>query len=457
MDIRQSAITGVLLGLAGSPALAQAPVYNWTGFYVGVHAGYGLGTTDLAVNSPLDIDGFLAGGQIGINQQIGNVVFGIEGDLSWGDIAQDRRVIIGGPGSGALIDRRSSSDIDWLAAVSLRMGLAIDRMLVYGKFGAAWAHGTYGFSQDVTIFAPPSSTSFAVQGGMGSVGPLLGFGAEYTLSDRWSARLEYNYIAFPEQAVTLTGTGILAERIEQHLHLLKLGVNYRFGLPAPLPQVMPARATGYDWTGFYVGAQAGYGFGRTDSSDIFLGDRSYVTDGWFAGGQIGANVQAGVVMAGIEADWIGANVRGGETALLFSSRYDYGSRLNWLATVTGRVGVAPWSGAVLYAKAGGALAEFEHARNETAAGLFGLFTSNASGAQLFPGYVVGAGLEHMLFGNWSARVEYNYVSFIKRDQILEGTSSGVGGTSAVAEFMTFKPSLQLVKLGINYRFAPPPP
>ena len=81
-------------------------IYNWTGFYVGGHVGYGKGMKDW-LNSSFDyqVKGFLGGGQVGYNQQVGNVVFGIEADASWGNIKGDQTLIIGGPIVG--------TDADW--------------------------------------------------------------------------------------------------------------------------------------------------------------------------------------------------------------------------------------------------------------------------------------------------------------------------------------------------------
>ena len=63
-------------------AVAVPPsVYNWTGLYVGGHVGYGIGMKDwLNASFDYQVDGFLGGGQIGFNQQVGNLVFGIEGE-----------------------------------------------------------------------------------------------------------------------------------------------------------------------------------------------------------------------------------------------------------------------------------------------------------------------------------------------------------------------------------------
>ena len=62
--------------------------YNWTGFYVGLNAGYGFGTstwTFPAVDCPNQA-GFLVGGTLGYNYQVGSFVFGVEGDYDWSNV-----------------------------------------------------------------------------------------------------------------------------------------------------------------------------------------------------------------------------------------------------------------------------------------------------------------------------------------------------------------------------------
>jgi opacity protein-like surface antigen len=199
--------------------------------------------------------------------------------------------------------------------------------------------------------------------------------------------------------------------------------------------------------------QAGYGFGRTDWEEIPGTLGHFVADGWLGGGQVGANVQAGLFVAGVEAEWLWSGVRGEEGLSLGGVTANDTTRINWLATVTGRVGVAPWNGALLYGKAGAAIAEIDHERRIDVAGS----SITISGRHLNPGYVFGAGLEQMLPGNWSARLEYAYVSFLERTQVLDGSQTLPGGTVVGIVPQELKQSLQLVKLGINYRFAPPPP
>ena len=90
--------------------LSTTPIaYNWSGFYIGAHGGWGF-------NDGAFDDGFVVGGQLGINWQFNNFVFGIEGD-------------------GSFVDYGS---VDSLETIRGRVGLAFDRFLVYGTGGGAF-------------------------------------------------------------------------------------------------------------------------------------------------------------------------------------------------------------------------------------------------------------------------------------------------------------------------------
>jgi hypothetical protein len=113
--------------------LAAAAYYDWSGVYVGVHAGYGGGmkdwngppTTDLAAR------GFLGGGQIGINKQIASLVFGLELDGSWANIGRSQTISFGGALLGFQQDLTATSKVDGLVTFAGRAGLAADRWFVY--------------------------------------------------------------------------------------------------------------------------------------------------------------------------------------------------------------------------------------------------------------------------------------------------------------------------------------
>ena len=154
---------------------APAPVFNWTGFYIGAHVGYGWGDSGVG-----DVDGFLGGLQLGYNWQFNrNWVFGIEVDISGTDINS-----VVGP-----------SHIDYLGTARARLGYAWDRTMLYGTGGLAYARGATAGVHD-------SDTGYA-----------LGAGLEWAFAPNWSAKVEYMYYDVNALEVST----------------IKFGVNYRFG------------------------------------------------------------------------------------------------------------------------------------------------------------------------------------------------------------------------------------
>jgi len=198
---------------ADLPAYAPEPVpvssaYDWSGFYAGVHVGYGWGDTELS-GSPtdLEVDGFFGGGQIGYNIQSGNFVFGLEADIAASGADGDLDVV---PGSAVL-----STDVNWQATVRGRVGYAFDNVLPYvtGGFAALDAESdldvagtTYEFSETYT-------------------GWTVGAGVELGFGDNLSAKIEYLYADFGEESFT-SPFGTVDTDVSSHT--VKAGLNYRF-------------------------------------------------------------------------------------------------------------------------------------------------------------------------------------------------------------------------------------
>jgi outer membrane immunogenic protein len=181
-------------------AAVLAPFYNWTGFYVGGHLGWGDSTLDTNGSS----DGFLGGVQAGYNFQMNQLVFGVEGQISWTDIGNDTNL-------GAV-----ATSIDWLATIAGRLGYAFGPALAYGKVGVAFLDWT-------------SSAGRGLGTGDTETGWVLGAGLEYGFTPNWSAKIEYNFTSFE-----LDRTSLVRSTFDRELdvHLVKLGINYRFGWPA---------------------------------------------------------------------------------------------------------------------------------------------------------------------------------------------------------------------------------
>jgi outer membrane immunogenic protein len=202
------------------PAGALPVTYDWTGFYIGGHVGYGWAQNDwrdafgLAVSNPGN--GFLGGGQAGFNYQIGQFVLGAEGDFSWAGI-NGGTTALGIPGPGASFN----TNVNWTSTLTGRAGLAFDRWLVYGKGGVAWANSKFS-TNNYTFPANVDVTNTRL-------GWTAGAGVEYAFAPAWSAKLEYNYLDFGNQSVSFApGT---STNIDQQIHEVKFGVNYKFGIP----------------------------------------------------------------------------------------------------------------------------------------------------------------------------------------------------------------------------------
>lgn len=235
------------LPFKAQPALPPAPILSWTGLYLGVHGGAGWGTVESSVDigatlaglaipglaatlpvSSHNINGFLAGGTVGYNYQMGNFVLGVEGDISWADIK----------GTGpCLVAFNCTTKVNWMADVTGRIGvLATERLLVYAKGGVVFADTDYTFGNSFSA----GGVTTALTGKLNDtrVGGLFGFGAEYAFMPRWTAKAEYNYMDFGTERynfpVTASVTGVppatfnAVTDINQVVHTMKVGVNYKF-------------------------------------------------------------------------------------------------------------------------------------------------------------------------------------------------------------------------------------
>ena len=132
-----------------APAYVVPPLYNWTGFYVGINGGYGWGTSSFSApftTGSFDTSGGLVGGTLGYNWQSGQVVFGLEGDLDWTSIRGSS------PCGASSCETRN----DWLGTVRGRLGYAFDRFMPYVTGGAAFGNiktsiAGFGSSSDTNI------------------------------------------------------------------------------------------------------------------------------------------------------------------------------------------------------------------------------------------------------------------------------------------------------------------
>ncbi|WP_029583296.1 outer membrane protein [Bradyrhizobium sp. URHD0069] len=452
-----------------------APVfYDWSGVYIGLHAGYGGAMKDWTadtIGADFTAKGFLGGGQIGINKQIGSLVFGLELDGSWANISGSQLLSLGGPLVGGQTDDNARSKIDGLVTFTGRAGLAADRWFVYAKGGLAVAHEAHSFSNNNFNFPPgPFPRVISLSGSEYRWAPTVGFGTEHALGNNWSVKAEYNYIHLGTRAIGVNGTrtaaGVVTPvaqdvQIEQALHVATVGVNYRFGGIQTDPTLAPARAApGYNWSGAYVGVQGGYGSGHHEWPDFLVPARpeivKYGANGWLAGGTVGVNAQTGVFVFGVEGEWMWTGIKGSQTTIFAGAQtttLGLESKVNWLAIAAARAGFVVGDRLLVYGKAGVALADERHTINASSSSS----ALDLSAKALHTGVVAGAGAEYALGGNWSAKLEYDYIKMLAQNFTATGTESFnvpplVGPIANFRQFEKMPQDLHLIKFGINYHF-----
>jgi outer membrane immunogenic protein len=202
--------------VAKTPAAVAAPMFNWTGFYGGVHAGYGWGDARI---TPLDEEnkhrGWVAGGQLGFNVQSGSWVWGAEIDGAWSNIDND---------GSSDCDPCGYVRIRDLITARLRTGPAIGNTFYYLHGG--WAGGKVKYND--------------FDAGEGSLskrhsGYTAGIGAEHAFAPNASVKLEYLYVDLGKRLYDL-GT---PDDVDVRTHIVRIGLNWRFAsgvgkTPAPV-------------------------------------------------------------------------------------------------------------------------------------------------------------------------------------------------------------------------------
>jgi outer membrane immunogenic protein len=158
----------------GPPPAAPyyAPVYNWTGFYLGINGGGGWGTSQWDGVDKFDLSGGLIGGTIGYNWQVNQIVLGAEGDIDWSGIKGTTNV---------LCPTGCETRNKWLVTARGRLGYAFDRFMPYVTGGLA--------AGDINVTRP------GLPGGSNSsAGWTLGVGLEVGVVSNVSVKAEYLYV-----------------------------------------------------------------------------------------------------------------------------------------------------------------------------------------------------------------------------------------------------------------------
>lgn len=191
-----------------------------------------------------------------------------------------------------------------------------------------------------------------------------------------------------------------------------------------------------NWTGCYLGGNAGYGSGHSTwfNAGNATTDASPKPDGFIGGGQLGCDYQAGNWVVGLEAMFDGAAMKDTRPDPNVPGNTER-DRVRWFGTATARLGYA-FDRTLLYAKGGAAWANIEHTYDSSV-----LPADSRENTQ--SGWVVGGGIEWVFAPSWSAKIEYNHV-----DLGNASTHFPVLGS----DFRFSDQRIDTVMVGLNYRF-----
>ena len=205
-----------------APAYA-APIYNWTGFYIGGHVGGAFSSENnfngLVLGNSND-GRFLGGLQAGADYQFApNWVAGIEGQYSW----------LSSNNNGAIFPNGYvyTNNQRGLGSVTARIGYAWGPALVYAKGGYAYSDNR----QTLALAGVP--VAFAFDSGH-SDGYTVGAGVEYMFAQNWSAKAEYQYYNFGNSRFVVPAALVPFGAFNNDEHTFKAGVNYRFNWGSPV-------------------------------------------------------------------------------------------------------------------------------------------------------------------------------------------------------------------------------
>jgi opacity protein-like surface antigen len=220
-----------------------ASSYNWTGFYLGGFAGAdgGNGRIGFDPNGTVNprVAGFLGGGQVGYNYQMGTWLLGVEGDGGWTNARGSKACAPLSASSlgvsAPLFNMTCNAQANWIATTTGRFGYILeDRYLFYVKGGAAWIQesfsATCNFGQLVNQACTNTTGQAAPFNGSTSsdtrVGWTVGFGVEFGLTSNWSAKAEYDFAGFDRHNLPVSDGGVVS--VGMNVSQVKIGLNYRF-------------------------------------------------------------------------------------------------------------------------------------------------------------------------------------------------------------------------------------
>lgn len=257
--LQSNGATGADLPIKAPPPV-PAPIWRWTGFYIGGNAGWigstgntianvgtdtgvgGLGTALAVGGIPAAIDlgysGFIGGGQIGYNWQVGPIwVVGLETDIQAVNAKSTFSTTIT-PGL-VPVTTNASRELDWLGTFRGRLGVTpASPLLLYATGGLAYGRRQLGIGDVALAGSPPVNTFNQVS--HTKAGWTVGGGAEWSFAPNWSVKAEYLYvdlgannssIYYTYDPLTSKFTSSITASVHDRENIVRAGINYTFSGP----------------------------------------------------------------------------------------------------------------------------------------------------------------------------------------------------------------------------------
>jgi iron complex outermembrane recepter protein len=463
------------------------------------------GTALFAASSSDSLNGVIAGFQGGYNWITnGWLVAGIEADVQLSTQNTTPTYICPseicnpaiGDAAAASFDR--AQKLDWFGTLRGRLGATVTRdTMTYVTGGLAVAEiksaGTVlGFIPSVDDTGNPivAPVSVGFYHHKTKAGWSAGGGIETHLRGNLTGKVEYLYLDFGRVGTVANNpfnSTPLAVNFNSRVtdHIVRVGVNYKFdptgvvydgaaSANAPMLFKAPMLAA-WSWAGPYLGGTIGYSAGTSKTNTAFTdtvsGTAQFATsasrrlDGAIGGAQAGYNWLAGNWLGGIEGDLNYSGQRAKFNAVCpgeicnpalvgviddpsVVANSEHGQKLEWFATLRGRLGVTVTPDAVAYVTGGLAVGEVM-----TAGTIFGFdpfgnpVNTIVSSRNTKVGYAVGGGLEGRVIGNWTAKIEYLYLD-LGMYTTIPAPAPGATTTAAFNSRITDN----LLRVGVNYKF-----
>ena len=222
----------------------------------------------------------------------------------------------------------------------------------------------------------------------------------------------------------------------------------------PYTKAPPMIAAVYDWSGFYIGINGGWGSSHKcwDNTEFVgvatipaVAEGCHDATGGTVGGQIGYRWQSSAFVFGLEAQGNWADFRGSNASPLLAGLTSNRTKVDAFGLFTGQVGYA-WNNALLYVKGGAAVTGDRYE---------GFFTGSDvvfdTAKETRWGGVVGVGLEYGFTPNWSFAVEYDHMFMGTRD--VDFTSAAIPGL--VTRTDRIRQDVDVITARVNYRWGGP--